>query len=220
MKTTLQRNLFIALISLGLLGSTNAAQQTRPISDIAKMFVEMIMDEIKTVEDACDKLKAEGREKIAEIILMLSNDLEAICIKLNFNPETDELTIELSNKIRELLGSKKKVFNFIGTNCLTTNPLTLAREFKKVQEILDIEIMTNLKKTEDERDLILHKSLLRRRKNQTTTVVQIHIDENINFNNETGNHNVHVEGDLIITDTITPSTENSTSSEIKRRNSC
>jgi hypothetical protein len=208
MKTTLQRNLFIALISLGLLSSVRAAQPVKyNIKDVLTMFTGMINKGTETVEDAIDKLKEKGAIDFANLVMGLADKLWDIVEAKGIDPDK-ELTDALSKELGDALGAKTFAVTFMTCHA--------KEKLKMLGELFFIEAA--LKKIPD---VVLHQSLLRRRNKKrigtTTTITQVHIDESLNYNNQAGNHDVRIEGDLTITDTTTPTTGVVATGRVKNR---
>jgi|GEM_PF-6610986 len=196
MKSTLQKNLFIALISLGLLSSANADVPKYDIKEIELTFSKMIDEGTGTVEDAYEILIEKGAIDFANFIMTLADKIWKIAEEKEINLDV-ELTEALSIEIGRTLGAKTEAIFFMGRHA--KNKLRMLCELPVIENIFN---KVSVK--------VLHQSLLRRRNKKrigaTTTVTQVKIDENFKYEDESGRHDVHVIGDVVITDTTVAET--------------
>ncbi len=203
MKTLLKRNIFISLMSLGLISSITA-NTPKPMKDLAQDFKIMIMDPTKTVEDATAILIQHGRQELADLIIELSEKIFALADELGIDL-TLELSLEDSDMLGRKLGAMTHATAYIALKCPAVKKLRLLGELAQLKPILS-QIANNQR----ESDRILHMSLLRRKdKKQVKTTQVVHVNENFDFttgSSDQGNlteHHVNVHGDLTVEHTAT-----------------
>ena len=203
MKTLFKRNIFISLMSLGLLSSVTA-HTPKPVTVLVEEIKGMILDETKMLEDAVDLLKENGHHEIASLLMHFSDKLFEEAKNLNIDL-TSKLSLENSIRLAELLKPLKIAPAYVLKTYGASKVLSIAGQVFKISPIF-----STLKDTQQESDWVLHLALIRRKdKIQIKTTEIVHVNESFDFTTGSAiqddlvEHHVNVHGDLTVEHTAT-----------------